>query len=299
MGSIKFKLWEGEIKEPVADNQFIGMFEITGRDFDDGVIAAGADLICEYEALNSGNITIEVSVPSIGGSFRSDRNFYSPREGQIDYTKASQRISEEASEVSRRLQEMAAKIDDPGLDEARGRLEAAAEIEAGESDPEKAKEAMDNVQEAKKLLALARKNNMKDIRQLELDDTVGFFNEVVRQHARPSEETSIDNLAATAQRAIENNSADFESHLAELRGKNFIILWRQDWFVIDQFKHLAGSGHLFHDDKEHGTLVEIGSQALNQNDIGKLREIVYRMDQSRIGTSGSDEILASANILRG
>src|SRR3546814_5678808 len=42
-GSIKFKLWEGDISDPINDNRFIGMFEIKGTDFDDGVIAAGAD----------------------------------------------------------------------------------------------------------------------------------------------------------------------------------------------------------------------------------------------------------------
>lgn len=76
-GSIKFKLWEGEISDPVTDNRFIGMFEIKGSDFDDGVIAAGAELICDYEILDSGNIKMEVSVPSIGGLFHSGRNFYS------------------------------------------------------------------------------------------------------------------------------------------------------------------------------------------------------------------------------
>ena len=33
-GSIKFKLWEGEIADPITDNRFIGMFEIKGSDFD-------------------------------------------------------------------------------------------------------------------------------------------------------------------------------------------------------------------------------------------------------------------------
>jgi molecular chaperone DnaK len=88
-GAIKFKLWEGDISDPITDNRFIGMFQIKGSDFDDGVIAAGAELMCTYEVLDSGNIILEISVPSIGGSFHSGRNFYSRQEGQIDYTKAS------------------------------------------------------------------------------------------------------------------------------------------------------------------------------------------------------------------
>lgn len=100
-GSLNFQLWEGDIKEPITDNRFIGVFKIKGKDFDDGVIPAGADLICDYEVLDSGQIVIEVSVPSISGSFHSGRNFYSRQEGQIDYTKASKLICENTA-TSRR-----------------------------------------------------------------------------------------------------------------------------------------------------------------------------------------------------
>ena len=113
-GSIKFKLWEGDIADPINDNRFIGMFEIKGSDIEDGaVIPAGAELICEYEVLDSGNITMEVSVPSIGGSFHSGRNFYSRQEGQIDYSQASKLVAEQSEHAMQRLEEMASKIDDP------------------------------------------------------------------------------------------------------------------------------------------------------------------------------------------
>src|SRR3546814_12044583 len=91
---------------------------------------------------------------------------------------------------------------------------------------------MDHVQEAKRLLALTRKEHLKDIRQLELDTAVDFFDKVVRQHARPTEASSFDNLVKTAQRSIDNNSGDFESHLDDLRSRHFMDLWRQDWFEI-------------------------------------------------------------------
>jgi molecular chaperone DnaK len=88
-GSLRFKLWEGNIEDAVGDNRFIGMFEIKGSDFTDGVIANGADLICEYEVLDSGNIFLDITVPSIHGSFKSGRNFYSRQGGGTDYTNAS------------------------------------------------------------------------------------------------------------------------------------------------------------------------------------------------------------------
>lgn len=295
-GTIKFKLWEGEVSDPINDNKFIGMFEIKGSDFDDGVIAAGVDVICEYEVLDSGNIIMEVSVPSIGGSFHSGRNFYSRQDGQIDYTQASKLIKEESDYVLQRLDEMESKIDDPKLQQAREKLEQAQSIKSGETDPETAKQAMDNVQEAKRLLALARKDHLKEIRQLELDNVVDFFDRKVREHARPTEATAFDNLAKTAQRTIDNGR-DFEAHLDDLRSKNFMILWRQDWFVIDRFKWLSKDSYLFPDAREHAQLSTAGAEALKANDIEKLRAVVAQLDSIRIGSGGDDEMLAGANIV--
>ena len=297
-GSIKFKLWEGEIADPVNDNRLIGMFEIKGSDFDDGVIAAGAELVCEYEILDSGNIMMEVSVPSIGGSFHSGRNFYSRQDGQIDYSKASKLVEEQSEHAKQRLEEMESKIDDPRLEQARDKLEQAESIKSSDADPETAKQAMDNVQEAKRLLALARKDHLKEIRQMELDKAIDFFDRHVREHARSTEASAFDNLAKTAQRAIDNNNGDFEAHLDDLRSKNFIILWRQDWFVIDRFKWLASDSYLFPDAREHAQLATAGAEALKANDIDKLRAIVAQMDSIRIGSGGDDEMMAGANIVR-
>ncbi|MGE0041329.1 MAG: Hsp70 family protein [Vicinamibacterales bacterium] len=298
-GSLKFKLWEGDVADPPADNRFIGMFEVRGIDFDDGVIPAGADLICDYEVRDSGNIHLEVTIPSIGGSFASGHNYYSRQDGQIDYSKASQLIGEQTEQATERLDEMASKIEDPLLEQARQRLQRASSLKPDESDPETAKQALDDVQDAKRLLAQARKGHLKDIRQLELEKTVEAFDDYVRQYARPSEESAFDNLSKTAQRSIDSNSPDFESHLNELRGKNFMILWRQDWFVIDRFKRLAQNAYLFPDARHHADLVGVGIEALNANDIDRLRQIVFQLDSSKIASTGDDEIAAGANIILG
>jgi molecular chaperone DnaK len=298
-GSIKFKLWEGDIEEPVQDNRFIGMFEIKGSDFSDGVIAKGAELVCEYECLDSGNIVLEVTIPSIGESFHSGRNYYSRQDGQIDFSKASKRVADESQRVMDRLEEISSKVDDPMLEQAREKLAKAGSISSNETDPETAKQAMDDVQEAKKLLAMARKEHLPEIRQLELDRIMAFFDAHVRQHARPAEASSFDNLARTAQRSIDSKSGDFESHLDEMRGKNFSVLWRQDWFVIDRFNTSAENAHLFPDANEHEALVKLGKQALQANDIDKLRQVVLQMNSIRIGTAGEEEMLAGSNILLG
>jgi molecular chaperone DnaK len=297
--ALNFQLWEGEIADPITDNRFIGLFKIAGKDFEDGVISAGDELICEYEALDSGNIFLEVTVPSIGGVFHSGHNFYSRQEGQIDFTNASKRVEEESEQALVRLEQMASKIDDRRLEQARQKLEQASSLKKGESDPELAKQAMDNIQEARRLLAQARQGHLKEIRLLELDKAVDTFNDLVRQYARPSEEAAFDNLVKTARRDIENNGTDFEAHLDELRGKSFNIMWREDWFVINRLKWLGESPHLFPNASEHEVLVATGIEALKSNDLDKLRQVVARLDSMRFRPAREDEMISSANIVRG
>jgi len=296
-GALRFKLWEGDVDEPIHDNRFIGMFKIRGSDFDHGVVTAGSELECSYEVLDSGNIVLEVSVPSIGSSFHSGRNFYSRQEGQVDYAKASKLIKDQSLQTRNRLNEMSTKVDDSRLNRAREKLQKSESLDASQIDPEAAKEAMDGLQEAKRLLAISRKEHLREIRQLELDKIVEAFT-AIRKLARPSEISAFDNLIRTAQRAIDNNNSDFEVLLDEMRGRTFAILWRQDWFVIDRFKYLAEETHLFPDAREHSELVESGTEALNENDIGKLREIVARLDVSSIGPTGEDDMFADVNIVR-
>ncbi len=296
-GALRFRLWEGEVDEPIHDNLFIGGFEIKGSDFDDGVIAAGADLIFDYEILDSGQIVAEVSVPSIGGSFRAG-NFYSRQEGQTDYNKAAKQLEEECRLAEKRFDEMAARVDDEELDRAQEKLESARSGMAADHDAEAAKQARGDLQEAMRLLAVARKRHLKDMRQLELDRVVEIFDRVARDEARPSEISTFESLTRSAQRAIDSKTGDFEACLDELRGKIAGILWRQDWFVVGRFKHLAEESYLFPNEAEHDEWVKTGMEALRADNLDKLREVVMHLDSIRIGSSTEDDMLAMANIVR-
>ncbi|MFN9436215.1 MAG: Hsp70 family protein, partial [Planctomycetota bacterium] len=276
-GSLNLKVWEGEIEDHVTDNRLIGVLKISGSDFVDGVIPAGADLECKYEILDSGNIKLEVSVPCIGGTFHSGKNFYSRQEGQLDYTAAAVMVVEEGERTLNRIDEINELVDNPKLDQARRKLESAVSLDPDEAETEKSQEAMEKVLEARKLLAQVRKEHLKEIRQIDLDGVVTFFDEDIRQHARPSEATSFDNLAKTAQRSIDHNDKDFEQHLDELKGKNFEILWRQDWFVVERFKWIVRSPHRFTDKHRYEELTQIGTKHMRSDDIVNLRAVVAQL----------------------
>lgn len=298
-GSLNLKLWEGEIEDPLTDNRPIGVLKISGSDFDDGVIPAGANLECDYEILDSGNIIIEVSVPCIGGTFHSGKNFYSRQEGQLDYTAAAVMVVEEGERTLNRIDEINEVVDNPKLEQARRKLESAVSLDPDEAETEKSQEAMEKVFEARKLLAQVRREHLKEIRQIDLDGVMSFFDRHIRQHARPSEASAFDNLAKTAQRSIDRNDKDFEHHLDELKGKNFEILWRQDWFVVERFKWMVSAPHLFADKQRFEELAQIGTQLMRSDDIGKLRAVVAQLSMIRIGGGPDDEMFDVANIIRG
>jgi molecular chaperone DnaK len=298
-GSLNFIIREGEIEHPISDNRFVGVFKITGNDFDDNVITAGSDLVCDYEILDSGNIVLDVSVPSIGASFTSGKNFYSRLEAEIDYTNAAQRVLDDAARISEQVSDIEKRVDGSALGAARERLNRAMAIAPEETNPEAAKQAMEDVQKAKELLAKVRKANLKVMRRAELDRLVYQFNEAIRRFAKPSEETSFDMLVKRAELAIGDPRPDFEAFAGQLQSKILGILIRQDWFIVDRFNWYAEAPHLFADANLHARLVAVGKRALADGDAEQVRKVVYEMDLSRISSPEADDMLAASNLVRG
>jgi molecular chaperone DnaK len=297
--SLNFKLWEGEISDVVTDNRPVGVLKISGSDIESGVIPAGADLECEFEVLDSGNINIEVSVPCIGGLFHSGKNFYSRQEGQFDYTSAAALVTDEGEKTLSRIDEISDVIDDPRLEQARKKVNSAVSLDSEESDIDRTQEAMEKVLGARQLLARIRKEHLKEIRKIDLDSVETFFNDYIREIARPSEESSFGNLIKTAQRAIDQNDNEFEHHLDEIKGKNWEILWRQDWFVVQKFNTMVESPHLFADRAQFDQLSQEGRELLRSDDIAKLRMVVAQLGMIQIGGGSGNDLNEIANIVRG
>lgn len=297
-GEITFNLWEGEIDAPFTDNRPIGTFKITGADFDEGVIPAGAELICDYEMTDAGNLALTVTVPSVQGTFSPHHNFYSRQEGQIDYTNASKQIMAESDDTLTRLDQIAEKVKDESLAQARMKLEDAKTLGSNSGDPENCKKGMDNILEAKQLLSKVRKTHLKTIRSIELQELEKIFNEVIRQHATSTEITSFENMTRAAERAIEQNANDFEGLVDQIRSLNWQILWRQDWFVVETFKRIGDEDYLFTDKARRLQLLEAGMQAIKSDNIEHLRQIVATLYSIRIATGGNTDTMDVVNILR-
>jgi len=297
--ALTFQIYEGEIEYPITDNRYVGAIKILGTDFDEGVIPVGADLICDYEELDSGNIIIRVSVPCIGSTFNSDRNFYSRQEGAVDYNSISSRLSSEIETISDRISTLKERANDDKLTEAEDKLNTAAKLSLSKrGDAESIREAEEKLLEAKKLMAEARKNNLQKIRQLDLDNMEQNFNDHLRKYARPAEITNFENMLRTAQRSIDTNSSDFENILSTMRSMSFGILFRQDWFVVDIFRDFEKTEYAFNDKNQYRALIAKGNEYIKADDIDELRKVVFGLYSIRVAGVG-DNMTDAINILRG
>ena len=295
---IKFKLWEGEITNPIDYNRYIGTFKITGNDFETGSIAAGSDLVCAFEMNDSGNISIEVSIPSLGTVFRS-KNFYSRQEGQIDFDKDLDTIIVDAEKVVKRIDAISEKVSDPMLDKARKKVKKALALNVDVKDIENVQEASESVLEAKRITAHVIKEHIRDIRHMDLDSYVQLFNKVVKVHAKPSEQKAFNSLAETAQRAIDNSDNAFENHLDTLKQIIFDVLWRQDWFVIDHFKNQTASHTSYGNYDEFMKLKKAGQKFVEKGDIPSLRDVIAKLYNIKIVQNAFDNMIETVNITKG
>ena len=299
--SLNFKLWEGEIEEPVQDNRFIGVFSIRGTDLTDGVIPAGADLVCDYEMRDDGNISIEISVPQIGVLFRSAREVYSRQEGSVDYSAEDSvdALLAEADDVLERIEQLEGMVTDEKLGRARTRAEAAADIAYSEHpDAEPLQEAAEHLYEAKRLLYEVRRDNSANVRRAELDRLRGIYEDGVRQFASAEEKHSIETLLRRAQNAVVRRDTSFDGYMNELRGRCYGILFTQDFFVIDCFKNLLRTDPPATDPARYQTLAAEGMNAVAAGDINALRKILIEMYGLTGGGGSAGRADDFVNILR-
>ena len=272
--SLKFKLRSGEL-EDIKTNENIGVFKINGTDLPEGeVIPVDGVLICEYEIKTSDEIKVEVSVPDIGIVLEQ---IYSPSEGQENYAhidKANE-IIENSISVNTRIDEIQNVVtDDSKLKEAKQKLELANTLDPDESDPNKVKEAEQGIKQAEELIEVVSRMNRKQISQTELTKELTFFDMYCRQHARASEEIEFDKLVETAQRAIENNdTADFNKNINELKARIFEILWRQPFFIIERFKNIRKTAPVNASNSQITALIHKGEQLLGQDLILRYEEL--------------------------
>ena len=293
-GALIFNLFEGEIQDQPRDNRPVGCLKITGSDFESGVIQPNDELVCEYEMSESGRLSLSVAIASVGALIKPGGEFYSRQEAEVDYRTASELVKAQSQTLLGRLEALESKVEDERLAETRTALVDAAH-NADSRNIESVKGAADAVLRARQTLADLRRTHRRDIRSMDLETVVLWFEETNRGSARPSEVTAFEQMAKHAERAVDRPGGEFENILDEMRGMNWAIQARQPAWIVQWFRNMAAKSYLFADQEWFDKQVAAGQAAQESGDLDALRRIVFEMFGRRVFLDDSDDSI-SANI---
>lgn len=281
---ISFKLWEGEIQEPIEYNRFIGDIKIDGHSFEYGIIPVGSVIECNYTFNDSGNIDIKISIPSVGITL-SGENFYNRLSGQIDYDSDSDEIVDEATEILDKINDINKTNFDEKLSSMQSKLNNY--IDKENLDAEDSQSLFELTQESKSALATYMKKNQSVIWQRELDEQVEVF-ETIKNKATPAEQKQFENLKYSIQSAINAKNQQAEVLLKELHKIIASIMLNDDDIFVVIFITMAQNPQDFTDRALYNQLISQGNVAIQNNNIGELRNIVSRLSQIMIRRKGSE-----------
>lgn len=295
--ALEFSLWEGDIPYPIEDNRYIGTYRIPGTSIEEGVVPAGADIICAYEVSDDGAIHLGVSIPCVDADF-GNQNFYSRQGGQLDLTD-DRRIVSDGEKVLQRVDEIMEKVDDIRLRYAREKAFKALSLADEPHDEEDVQQMYTELLDAKKLIAQVRQEHLRDIRQMDLDSCARFFRASVCPYATPTETATYNMLIVAAQQSIDNADPEFDGQLTEMKQRNYMILFRQDSFVVDWFHHLIEQSNDYSDQKTFEILKQQGELCVKHQKYNTLRDVINSLYEIRITGDSSEMMLADVTVIKG
>lgn len=298
---INFKLWEGDQQDDVEDNRFIGCMNISGRDFDFGMIMPGAEIVCDYVVTDSGSIELDISVPSISESFNNDKNFYSRQEGQIDLDAASEKINFDGKNLLEKVKETyksLPEVEDEAAFQKLGEVASEAmNLKADNKDREYVQQLNDRVIQAKQSINKIRRANIEVIREQQLARFKSYYDEDYAELANAEEKERYQKLFAAAKDRISEAGNGFENIIEQLRYLNYDVAAKRDEFIVGDFKRLASAPENYEDKQKFEFLCHEGIKVLENGDIDTLRQVVDMLWATKRSDEQDDN--AKANIVRG
>lgn len=282
--SISFKLWEGEIADPVEYNRFIGEISISGNSFEYGIIPVGSEIVCDYTFSDSGNIETKVTVPSVG--ITETKDSYDRLSGQIDFNNDDTKIVSEAQSVLEKIEELSENIFDEKLDEAAIKIRSYLD-RSDDLDAEDLQTLFEITQTGKGVVASFMRENKAIVWQQDLDSAMdGFSN--LESNATEAQKNMIYKLQDNIQRAIDANSPTAEKLLAQLHDAIAKVAFNNDDIFYAIFASMAQNPQEFTNQALFNQLVNQGCQCIQSKDISGLKSVLQRMIQIRIPQEGSD-----------
>ena len=281
---ISFKLWEGEIAEPIEYNRFIGNIKIDGNSFEGGIIPVGSVIECNYSFNDSGNIDVKITVPSVGITLNGE-NFYNRLSGQINFDEDVDSVIEEASSIAEKIDE----INKTNFDEKLSGLSSKITdyVNKENLDTEETQALFELTQQTKSSVANYMKQNQTLVWQKNLDEQRSMY-ETIKEDASVVQQKQVENLMESIQSAINARNSQAEILLKELTKLIAGIMLSNDKTFVLIFVSMVNNPQDFTDRALYNQLVLKGKVAIENNDIAELRNIVARLTKIMIRRKGSE-----------
>ena len=273
-GALTFSLWEGEIRDPVDDNRYIGTYKIPGEAFHVGVITIGMEIICNYEMNEAGNLRLGVSVPGVGAQL-AQQNFYSRLEGQVDIQNTYSLVKE-INELLERTAQMQYRVVDESLKELREKLFKLRDTLSHSNDPEEIARAESDLMECYRQTALLNQRYAGVLQSREVEKAVRVFQQL-QKNAGEDEIASFHNLVESARFSIDMGSSDIDGQLKEMWRRIGELRWRDDGFIRSVFLSMAEFPGDYTDRARFDHLRAEGMTCLENKDMDTLRGIINQI----------------------
>ena len=274
LDSLRFSLWEGEIPEPIDDNRYIGTYRIPGNAFSEGTVPVGAEIYCDYEINEAGNLRLGVCIPCVGIAM-DNRNFYSRFEGQVDLQNTYSLVKE-TNELLERTALMKLRIVDPELDQVRNKLFEIRSVFSHSSDPENIAQAESDLLGAYQKVATLHQRYANVVRSQDLQKVIDEFGDL-QNDARDDEVASFRNLVEGARYSIDMGSSDFSDQIGEMKRIMSAIRWRQDGYIRRLFSVLIMNPGDYTDRAAFDRLKAEGLTCLENKKMDDLRGVVNKL----------------------
>lgn len=300
--SLNLKLWEGNITSNVTDNKFIGIIKVEGTDLDYGAIRPGEEIEFNYTINEAGSLQVEINIERLG-IIKSEKNFYDSNAAEQDMSSLETvyELEDKGEEIIRRVNDLENNVNDPRL----GRIRIMAEelqnlADSPVIDPERVKKSSDNLVKAKQLLDQIRTDNLKSLREKELNKVRNWFENQVKPYCDEAQRGDMENMIENLVRLIAHKSRDFETLMSDIYDKGIwgILFRNSNEFIGQLFIYYRSRPYAYKNQNTYHELVQTGEKAIAENDFEQLRKIVVQMIMEQKQTINIGDMSEVANITR-
>lgn len=300
--SLNLKLWEGNITSNVTDNKFIGIIKVEGTDLDYGAIRPGEEIEFNYTINEAGSLQVEINIERLG-IIKSEKNFYDSNAAEQDMSSLETvyELEDKGEEIIRRVNDLENNVNDPRLGQIRIMAEELQNLaDSPVIDPERVKKSSDNLVKAKQLLDQIRTDNLKSLREKELNKVRNWFENQVKPYCDEAQRGDMENMIENLVRLIAHKSRDFETLMSDIYDKGIwgILFRNSNEFIGQLFIYYRSRPYAYKNQNTYHELVQTGEKAIAENDFEQLRKIVVQMIMEQKQTINIGDMSEVANITR-